>query len=184
MESVSKETLRGVARGNRDAMAKVYSTMQPFCFGYFRSKVLDTNVAEDLTQETFLRVFRDFGRYDASRDFNGWLVGVCRNVFREYVRKMSGRREIVWAELCLDLAETVDDEVGLYEDLLPLVPDCMARLAPNSRTVLSAHYRDGKKVAEIAVDMQRSLSAVKMQMLRARKAIKSCIRKAMQGSEK
>lgn len=169
--------------GDRDSMTKAYLALQPFCFGYFRSKVLDTCAAEDLTQEAFLRVFRDFARYDLNRDFTAWLLGICRNVFREYVRKLSGRREIMWSELCLDLAEAVDDEVGLYEELLPLVSVCMSRLAPNSRAVLSAHYRDGKKVAEIAVDMQRSLSAVKMQMLRARKAIKGCIRKAMHGSE-
>jgi len=183
-EGVSEEILAKAVRGDRAALAEIYVKYQPHCFGYFRSKVYDTNVAEDLTQETFLRVIRGFAKYDRNRAFDAWLLGFCRNVFREYVRQIRGRREVLWAELCLELEESAGDELGLYEDVLPLVPDCMARLAPNSEAVLCAHYRDGKKISDIAIDMKRSLSAVKMQMLRARKAIKSCIRKAMQGSEK
>ena len=183
-DGIPKEILAKAVRGDRAAMAEIYSAYQPHCFGYFRSKVYDTNIAEDLTQETFLRVFQDVKKYDRRRAFDAWLLGFCRNVLREHVRRLRGRREVRWAELCLELAESADDEVGLYEDVLPLVPDCMARVAPNSEAVLCAHYRDGKKISEIAIDMKRSLSAVKMQMLRARKAIKSCIRKAMQGSTK
>ena len=174
VDCISKETLEEAVRGDRKSIAEIYSVCQPHCFGYFRSRVLDTNVAEDLTQETFLRVFRDFAKYDTGRAFDAWLMGFCRNVFREHVRKLRNRREIVWATLCWDLVDTTEDEVGLYEDLLPLVPGCMAQLAPNSEAVICAHYRDGKKITEIAIDMKRSLSAIKMQMGAARDSPTSC----------
>ncbi len=180
-DATTQETLARAVRGNRKAFAEIYSQCQPYCFGYLRARVLDTNVADDLTQEAFVRAFAAIGRFQLDKRFDAWLLGICRNVLREHVRRYHGRREVLWAELCLDLAEAVAEEEGLYDDMLPFVPICMSRLAPNSEAALRSHYLEGKKVAEIAVDMNRSPSAIKMLMLRARKAMRSCIRTSLQG---
>ena len=172
------------ARGDRKAFAEIYSCCQPHCFGYLRARVLDTTVAEDLTQEVFMRVLGALPRFDLDRRLDAWLIGICRNVLREHVRKSFGRREILWAELCLELEDAAGGDEGIYDDMLPFVPICMSRLAPNSERVLRSHYLEGKKIADVAIDLNRSLSAIKMLMLRARKAMKKCIRVSLQGTDR
>lgn len=183
-DAIKRDTLASAKRGDRAAIAEIYMQCQPYCFGYFRSRLLDTHAADDLTQEAFVRVFGAISRFQLDQRFDAWLLGICRNVLREHVRKFRGRREVLWAELCLELATASGDEEGPYDDLLPLVPVCMSRLAPNAEAVLRSHYLEGKKVAELAIDMNRSPSAIKMLMLRARKAMKSCIRASMQGTRR
>jgi RNA polymerase sigma factor (sigma-70 family) len=49
-------------------------------------------LAEDLTQETFLTVLTNRERYDSRENFNGWLVTVAMNVARDHFRKQHSRR--------------------------------------------------------------------------------------------
>ncbi len=180
MESVAPETLESAKSGAHDAFTQIYETCYPRCFGFFRSRVLDTNIAADLTQETFLRAYAAVRRFDSSRRLDSWLMGICRNVLREYVRRERHRREIPWAELCLEVAQMAGDDCQ-YVDMMPHLPGCISKLAPRTETVLRAHYFEGKKLAAVATDMKQSLSAVKMTLLRARRAIRTCIRRRLQG---
>ncbi len=180
MESVDPETLESAKNGVHDAFAHVYEKCYSRCFGFSRSRVLDASIAADLTQETFLRAFAAIRRFDSSRQLDSWLMGICRNVLREYVRRERRRREIPWAELCLEIAQMAGDDKQ-YEAMMPHLPGCISKLAPRTETVLRAHYFEGKKLAAVAADVEQSLSAVKMTLLRARRAIRTCIRRKLQG---
>jgi RNA polymerase sigma-70 factor (ECF subfamily) len=46
--------------------------------------------ARDAAQETFLRVYKSFGRFDPAQDFNGWLYRIAVNVCRDLARKRRG----------------------------------------------------------------------------------------------
>lgn len=181
--AVARDTLSAAIDGQRSAFAEIYTRCQPYCFGYFRSRLFDVHTANDLTQEVFLRLFRAISRFDLDQRFDAWIVGICRNVLREHIRKYQGRREVAWAEMCLDLVDTALEADGLYDDLLPLIPKCMSKLAPKSEAVVRAHYLEGKKIRELATKLDRTQSAVKMILLRARDAMGSCIRLAIQGKQ-
>ena len=181
MESVEAKTAKSAEHGAHAAFTQVYEAHYPRCFGFFRSRVLDTNIAADLTQEAFLRAYGAMPRFDESRRIDSWLMGICRNVLREYVRREQRRREIPWAQLCLEVAEMASDNDGEHVDMMPHLPDCISQLAPKTETVLRAHYFEGKTLSVVAADMRQSLSAVKMTLLRARRALKTCIRQKLQG---
>ena len=50
----------------------------------------DREDARDAAQETFLRVYKSFGRFDPAQDFNGWLYRIAVNVCRDLARKRRG----------------------------------------------------------------------------------------------
>lgn len=177
--TITTETIESAIRGERSAFGEIYSQFYPRCFGFFHARVLDSSVAADLSQEVFVRIFSAIRRFDPKQLFDAWLMGICRNVLREHVRRCSGLREVAWTELCLELGQVAEEE-GIYDDMLALVPGCMGKLLPATEEILRSHYFDGKKLSEIANDSGRSVTAVRMLVMRARRAIKSCIRRRLQ----
>ncbi len=163
-----------VKRGDRNAFAQLYQRHHAVVYGYFRARVLDPHVAEDLTQEAFMRIFGAIARFNTELRFQSWLMGICRNVLREQVRHIMRRRENGWTELCLELEEMTPGD-GLYDDVLHLVPGCMSKLAEHALQSLQWHYMGGMKVEKIAKKLGRTLGAVKVLMVRARQALKRCI---------
>ena len=127
-----------------------------------------------------MRAFGALKRFDTSLRLQSWIIGISRNVLREHVRKSKRRREVGWTELCIELEGMVDDE-GLYDDVLHLVPACISTLSEPAALSLNRHYMGGKKIQEIADEMGRTLGAVKVLMVRARQALKRCIRRQLEG---
>lgn len=81
----------GVRNGDRSAFAELYDRRARLIRAICYDETRHLPTAADLTQEVFLRAYRNLGRlYDPDR-FAGWLVGIARQVCREWRRKQ--RRE-------------------------------------------------------------------------------------------
>ena len=154
----------------------VYAENHALVHGYLRARIFRSHDTEDLCQEVFLRTFRLLKQYDGSTPIRYWLLGIARNVLREFVRKVRRRKEVAWAELCLELEETVQTE-SPYEDILPLLPVCTLQLTESAREALNLRYMSGLKLQDIAERMGNSLNAVKVLMHRARQALRRCIQR-------
>jgi len=159
---------------------QVYADHHRVVFGFLRARVLDHADADDLTQEVFLRFYAGLARYDPTRnpDARPWLRGISRNVLREHIRKIKRRKETGWTELCLELDELIGHALDEDERLI-LVPDCINQLGDSARHAIRAHYMQGKKLKVIAQEMDRTLGAVKVLMVRSRQALRKCIEAEM-----
>lgn len=82
----------GVRNGDRGAFAELYDRrarlIRAVCFDLTR----DLHVAADLTQETFLRAYRNLDRLRDPQRFSSWLLGIARQVCREW-RRAQRRRD-------------------------------------------------------------------------------------------
>jgi len=160
------------------ALAEVYTENYPLVYGYLRARILRSHDTEDLCQEVFLRTYRLLKRYDGSTPIRYWLLGIARNVLREYIRRVRRRKEVAWAELCLELEETVEAE-NPYEDVLPLLPVCTLQLTESARKALNLRYMAGLKLQAVAERLGSSLGAVKVLMHRARQILRRCIQRRL-----
>jgi len=155
---------------------KVYADNHGMIFGYLRARVLDYADADDLAQEVFLRFYAGLERYDPTRnpDAKPWLRGISRNVLREHIRRIKRRKEVGWTELCLELDELIGSDLA-EDDRLGLLPACIRDLGDSARHAIDAHYMQGKKLKVIAQEMDRTLGAVKVLMVRSRQALRKCV---------
>ncbi|UCC29556.1 MAG: sigma-70 family RNA polymerase sigma factor [Phycisphaerales bacterium] len=81
----------GVRNGDRSAFAELYDRRARLIRAVCYDEVRDVQTAADMTQEVFLRAYKNLARlHDADR-FAAWLVGIARQVCREWRRKR--RRE-------------------------------------------------------------------------------------------
>jgi RNA polymerase sigma-70 factor (ECF subfamily) len=87
-EVSDEELLRRAQAGERDAFGAIYGRYQHIVYRYARAMTASPDVAEDVTQETFVVLMRNLGRYDASRGaLATYLYGVARNVSRHRLRR-------------------------------------------------------------------------------------------------
>lgn len=164
--------------GDRRAFAEIYARHHAAVFGYFRARTFDANDAEDLAQEVFLRAYGAMARFDSTQPVRPWLMGIGRNVLREHVRKHGRRKEVSWTELCIELEDMLGAD-SPYEDIMHLLPVCMSQLSEPAAQALHWHYMGGQKLQTIAENMDRTLGAVKVLMVRARQALKRCFQKRL-----
>jgi RNA polymerase sigma-70 factor (ECF subfamily) len=163
-----------IQMGDTSALGALFDRHRRVIYGYLRSRMLDPSDAEDMCQEVFIRCLQANGRFEGAHQVRPWLVGIARNVLREYVRRVRRRKEVGWTILCLE-ADAPHENGQPYDDVVEFLPGCMDALGPNARDALEMHYRGRMRLAAIGERLRRSEGAVKLLMFRARQALKNCI---------
>jgi RNA polymerase sigma-70 factor (ECF subfamily) len=109
-EVSDQELLRRANAGERDAFGAIYARYQHIVYRFARAMTGSSDVAEDVTQEVFVVLIRDLGRYDPNKSaLASYLYGVARNVSRHRLRR---ERRF----LSIDTAGLVTPEVGRSDD--------------------------------------------------------------------
>ncbi len=170
-----KALIERVQAGDRTAFESLVEAHQGAVYGYFRARVLQPLDAEDMTQETFLRCYVARAQFDTAFMLRPWLMGIARNLLREYIREQRRRKEVGWTELCLEVDEFLDGDDGPFEDELAQLPDCLQSLGNSAREAIGLRYTAKMRLAQIGEKLRRSEGAVKLLMFRARQALKNCL---------
>jgi RNA polymerase sigma-70 factor (ECF subfamily) len=147
------------------ALAELYDRYGRLVYSLIYRIVRDTGVAEDLVQETFLRVWNRAQGFDAERGALGpWLLAVARNRAIDYVRSTGGKM----ARGAMDLGQAehsaafVNFEADLLsQDRARRVRGALDRLNENQRHVIELAYFEGLSQSEMAERMGQPLGTVK-----------------------
>lgn len=127
------------------------------------------NMAEDVTQETFMIAARRITHFQADQgSFRSWLVGIARNRHLKLVSSGTRRRqrEDRYAQ------DKPDTCLSAETDML-FVTEVLARMTVEDRSLLEAKYLDAKTVKEIAQAYQISEHAAESRLWRARERFSS-----------
>lgn len=147
---------------------RFYRSHLPAVFGYLlRLCGGDRNLAEDLTQDSFLALTAELklGRADAA-DIR-WLLTVARHKFVDHLRRVQrNQRHLL---LVASTLEQTDDAPTTRADVLQHV----AALEPLHRTALILRYVDGMPVESIAREIGRSAPATYSLLARARRELRN-----------
>ncbi len=105
------------ARGDAEAFALLFRRRQGDVYRFALHMTASPSIADDVTQETFLSVMRDAGRYEAARaTVAAWLCGIARNHVRRRLDR--DRRLQPFADLPNDESTSAFDPVALDQDPL------------------------------------------------------------------
>ncbi len=144
--------------------------------------------AEDAVQETFLRVHRGLGRYDAARPWSAWLYAVTLNVCRDLARK---RRRRAWVSLEAwresggedpATAEPAPDEEAESAGRRAMLQDGLRRLSPREREALTLHAIEDVPVAETAAILGVAEGTVRSLTSRARAKLADYVQARLEGN--
>ena len=151
MTSSDEALLAGMAAGDADASAAFVRRFQRSVFGLAMTVLQDRGTAEDVSQEVFVRAWRNAAGYDPRRGaVLTWLLGITRNAAIDRLRLK--RAEPVDPEaLATRLQLQTDPHVPGFEDREP-VRRAIASLAPDQRRALflAAYYgRTAREISEL-----------------------------------
>ncbi len=129
--------------------------------------------AEDLTQETFIRVFRSLSKYQAGT-FEGWLHRITTNLFLDMVRRRNRIRMESLPEDYDRVPSDRPDPEQIYHDtrLAPDLQRALASLAPEYRAAVVLCDVEGLSYEEIAATLGVKLGTVRSRIHRGRQAIR------------
>lgn len=159
------ELARRLKRRDPNAMADLYDRYGRIAYTLIYRIVHDGGVAEDLVQETFLRVWNRIQAFDGERGALGaWVLAVARNRAIDYLRSVDGRMsksafEIEKMEQPGLFADFERDVMNL--DRIRVLKSAFERLTPNQRLVLELAYYEGLSQTEMAERLKQPLGTVK-----------------------
>jgi RNA polymerase sigma-70 factor (ECF subfamily) len=152
-------------RRDSSALEEVYDRYGRLVYAVILRIVRDGAVAEDLAQETFLRIWNRVQAFDAERGkFGPWLLTVARNRAIDYLRSVDGR--MTHSSLELSASEQPGHFVSMEEEVINTdrgrrLRAAFEKLSANQRTVIELAYFEGLSQSEMASKLSQPLGTVK-----------------------
>jgi RNA polymerase sigma-70 factor (ECF subfamily) len=159
------ELAERLKRRDPQAMADLYDRYSRVAYSVILRIVRDSGVAEDLTQETFLRVWNRASAFDSEKGALGpWLLAVARNRAIDYLRSTDGRLARVAHEMneteAPVLFANLETEL-VSSDQARRVREALTTLNDNQRSVIELAYFEGLSQSEMAEKLGQPLGTVK-----------------------
>lgn len=142
---------------------------------YIFSLVPDWNDAEDLVQNTCVRLWEQFDDYRTGEDFGAWACTIARYEVMTY-RKRTGREKLHFSSEVVDaLATQSAADHDFAERRLKALGDCTRRLSDSARMLLDLCYAKRVRIKDVAMQLGRSVNATYLMLSRVRHDLHECV---------
>ena len=146
---------------------------------YIFSMVPDWNDAEDLVQDTCVRLWEQFDEYRPDEDFGAWACTIARYLVLAY-RKRTQRQKANFSSLVIDALDAqvaADHEEA--QQRVRVLADCVRKLNDSARDLLRRCYDRQVKIKDIAKQLNRSVNGVYLALSRTRRILHDCVEATM-----
>jgi len=174
--------------GDERAAREIVVRFEKPVFSLIYRMVRDRELAEDLSQETFVRTLNNLRRYDPSYKFSSWLFKIGYNLTIDHLRKkdldvvsIEGAPDAVTPDqqaatrITLQTTEERPDELLEAHSIGEEIEAAIDRLRPEYRTAILLRHIEGYAYDEIAEVMDVPLGTVKTYIHRARNELKDAL---------
>jgi len=166
-----KELIERARAGDRQAMGSLYEAHARRVYTVVRRLVGDEHLAEDLSQEAWVRAFEKLHLFRGEAAFGTWIYRLATNVALNRLRR-SAKRTDVEAAAEMPTMVAAPDEAVVSRRVLAAAMD---RLPPGYRRVLVLHDLEGWTHDEIAESLSCSPGTSKSQLHKARARMRQMI---------
>jgi RNA polymerase sigma-70 factor, ECF subfamily len=167
--------MAAIASGDEAALRRVWDRAAPMLLGLCLRLMRRRHAAEDVLQESFVRIWRKAHRYDATLgEPLAWMAAVTRRVALDHLRRQRGRSEAELDER--DGAAPASDDPLTGLDLAATdLARCLDRLPPMQRRAILLAYYQGMTHSELASALGAPLGTVKSWVRRGLVGLKECL---------
>lgn len=171
-----KVLVAAAKKGNLVAFEKILFAYEKPIFSYVYRLVRQKEEAEDLTQETFIKLYQHIDAVDVDKNFRAWVYKIATNTVYDWLRKKQKRQELFIIDDPNVQYETIDTQTP-YQDMQRVerakdVESALEKVRPVYRAVLLLFYWQGFGYTEIAHVLSLPLNTVKTYLYRAKHALK------------
>ncbi|HXG62553.1 MAG TPA: sigma-70 family RNA polymerase sigma factor [Planctomycetota bacterium] len=161
--------------GREDAFRELVERYQRRTFWIAYNMVGNQETAREISQEAFVRVFRNIRRFDVRKNFYTWLYQIVVNLSIDHVRKASHARTVDLDGVggLADPARRDPSESGERAETRRRVHQALDRLPPKYKAVLTLRDIQGFSCEEIAEIVGCTNATVRWRLHRARRLFKA-----------
>ncbi|MDR0277773.1 MAG: sigma-70 family RNA polymerase sigma factor [Paucimonas sp.] len=162
--------LAACARGDRQALRRLYEEEGAHLLGVARQLLKDSALAEDVVHDTFIRIWNRAATFDPQRGSGrGWMFSIARHLALDFLRRRE--RDLPFDEEGAVEADA-DSDGPLHSGRMDA---CLEQLAPERRACVLHAYVDGLSHAQIARRLGTPLGTVKAWIKRSLAALRECM---------
>ncbi|UCC38832.1 MAG: RNA polymerase sigma factor [Candidatus Aminicenantes bacterium] len=163
-------------RGDLEAMEGIYEHYKRPIFNLIYRHIYNRDVAEDLLQDIFVKVFTHMHTLQRNDTFSGWVYRIALNTCYSYLRgtKSQLQKTVSLSDVEGTIAEKIDD----YDDTLMRKPleEAIQKLPHRLKSIFLLHDVQGFKHEEISQILGCSVGTSKSQLFKARMKIRGYLK--------
>jgi RNA polymerase sigma-70 factor, ECF subfamily len=130
--------------------------------------------ADEIVQQTRIRLWEQFDKYDPDKDFGAWARTIAYYQVLTH-RKQAGRRSTLLTTVALEKLAQEAERVGDLSTRHAALAECLERLPPSQRDLLARCYGGEESIQQLSEGLGRSFNAVRQALFRLRRALYRCV---------
>ena len=175
-ELKDQDLIKQYLKGDKKALETLISRYLNQVYGFIFYLTKNSQDAEDIAQETFVKVWKNLKKYKPEKNFKTWLLTIAKNTALDFFKK---RKMINFSDLIsadgdnFSLLETIpdpeplSDEIFFKKNLAVELNEIIARLPETDRLIIQLHHQQELTFQEIAEIIEQPLNTVKSRYRRA-----------------
>lgn len=168
-----EDYMKQLASGHEAAFDTLVFQYHKPLYGYVYRLLLDEKLAEDIVQDTFLKIYQQGKKGFIPELFKPWMYKIATNLCKDYWKKASTQRE--------HYTDKIVEEKGQIYHIIDhqherqWMVESLNQLQINYRTVLYLRFYQDLTYAEIALTMDTPINTIKTWLTRALKQLESIL---------
>ncbi len=166
MENEASDVLSQFQQGDMDAFESLFRIHRRTVYSWILRIVRNAATAEELTVETFWRIYRAHARFDATRGFEPWARRIATYAALDWMRKARPEREMA-PQLVEEIQAPAASDAAVAAEIRSKTAQAFARLPPKLRVAATLAVVEGQTQKDVAEALGISVAAVKLRVFRA-----------------
>lgn len=147
---------------NREAMEILYDNYASALFGVIHRIIQNDEIAEDVLQEAFLKIWNNFSMYDKTKGrLFTWMMNIARNLSIDKIRSKEFKRELKNQPLHDSVYLAESEEQAVYNPDTIGIKELVRALEPEYKQIIDLIYFGGFSQSEVAEKLNLPLGTVK-----------------------
>lgn len=169
------ELLERFARGDLEAFEILFRQFRNEVYGWIVRIVRDPGIAEDLTVETFWRIYRAHARFDPARSFGAWARRVATNVALDHLKTV--RPKIEFVEFSENLSQRPPSDPAVQQDIRERIGQAFRQLPAKLQVAATLALIEEEPYEDIAEALGIPVGTVKSRVFRAARLLREKLKR-------
>ena len=185
-ERADIELIRAFSRGDESAFEELYHRYDRKLYGYLNNMIGNGSEADEVFEETWLRVIEKLSKYRDEGRFSAWLFRMARNLFIDRMRRRSPERNSVSLDdetpvTVAAPAARSPEKIADAGDLSAVIDAALAQLSPELREVFLLRQQE-VPFKEIALIQQCTINTALSRMQYALRSLRKSLSQVDRGA--
>jgi RNA polymerase sigma-70 factor, ECF subfamily len=184
MELSDQQLIEKFLEGNESAFEELVKRYLRPVYNFLYQLTNEPSALDDLTQVTFLKVWKNIKKFDPDKSFKTWIFTIAKNTAYDYFKKKKTIpfSNFIDAEGNNKLDNISEDEILPLEilekaDAAKELESALSKISDQYRLILIMRYKDDLSLQEIAEILNLSFNTIKSQQQRALAALRQVIKR-------